>query len=349
MGKLIDKLKELLFGNKTKMLPEGENREVNYRNNVYDFRQQQRTYNQHPHVRNPYLEYALTTYFDEYLKQIINSETTGIIPNSYGVLNSINTLGGNANKNEYFENKLLKKIQLEKKYYTTDMGTFYHIKSMNHEMPDDKDMVRIYLNCRNENVAKLTQQLLDNNTNPNYYLKVQSTDSMKKKARPDKIIIYTDDSHLNQDAKNILDVKMANPELFEDSDKMNPFIQQFENTFSVIRQPENDNYEDLKGNRIRLISTANNFISQILQDSYTETVQDIAKMDPNLRFLLKDSNRNNYNLYIENYPYINSNYHDKLINSMETNMKVLAHNNNITIKGVSPNTLKEQEKSDGYR
>ena len=49
MGKLWDKIKEILFGKKIKMLAEGENT-YHYRNDIKDFRQSQRNFEQIPQV-----------------------------------------------------------------------------------------------------------------------------------------------------------------------------------------------------------------------------------------------------------------------------------------------------------
>ena len=123
---------------------------------------------------------------------------------------------------------------------------------------------------------------------------------------------------------------------------MNPFIQSFDGTYSIARQVSKDKYMNLNGELIELQNSNNSYIAKILQDSYMEAVRDIAKKDSNISFLL--DNRN-YDLYMKNYKYINENHHSDLINFMENNMKILANNNDVIIKGISPNTLKEEEQS----
>lgn len=354
MGKLWDKIREVFLGKKPQMLPSGDSK-TNYRQDKTAFKQQQRDYMKTPQVNNTYLEYALSQYFQEYLKQINDSQITGKAPNSYNVLVSINAMGENTTQNVNIEKHLLDKIDEEKRYNVfeqkdgnTGKCYFYHVKSNGYKDIKDKDIVRIYLNCREENVAKLVSQILEYNNNPNFYLKFDSTESMNEMKRSEKIVVYTDDEHLNQDIQTIRNVRMQHPELFRDSEKMNPFVQQFDDMYSIVRQVESENYMDLKGNRFELAKSTNTFIAQILEDSYKEAVQDIAKKDPRIGFLLEDTNKNNYNLYVQSYPYINAKYHNELINSMETNMKILAHNNNVVIKGISPNTLEQHEMQQRY-
>ena len=354
MGKLWDKIKELLFGKKNQMLPPGEEI-ANYKNSIKEFKEKLRNFKKIPQmskVNNPYIEYALTEYFNEYLKQINDISTTGIVPNSYSILTSINATQGNTNKNEYYENNLLEEIKQEQKYFIKEQNNkstgecvFYHIKSMNYQMPDFKNMIRIYLNCKDENVANLVQQLLENNTNPNYYLKFDSTNSMNKMARSEKIVIYSDELHLNEDIQNIMNVKEMNPQLFVDSEKMNPFMQQYGDIFAVSRQPVTNNFVDQNGYSSKIPQSTNAFIANVIQSSYTQTVRDIALKDPKLEFLLEDKNVNDYNLYILNYPYINSLYHEDLINNMEDYMAMLSDKNDVFINGIS-NNIPEQNRTD---
>ena len=344
MGKLIDKIKELLFGNKIKMLPPGK-KQNSYREDINNFRQQQRNYQQLPQVKNPYLEYALTEYFQEYLKQLDDMLVTGVVPSSYRVLTSINAVKGDSNQNLPYEKALLNKINQEGKYHVfeqknnnTGKPAFYHIYSNSYKDIPHEDMIRIYLNCRDENVANLAAGILEYNNNSNFYMKFDSSEELSKRSRSEKIVIYTDEQHLNEDIQTIKNVKMQYPGLFKDSEKANPFIQQFDDTYLVVNQVKSGMYMDLQGNRLNLEKSTNTFIARILQDSYTQTVQTIAKRDPRLTFLLDDVNKNNYNLYVQNYPYIFANHHDIFMDNMEGNMKILAHNNNVIIKGVSTNT-----------
>ena len=350
MGKLWDKIKEILFGKKIKALPPGEEETVNCRSErISEFKEGLSNYKTASQINNPYIQYALEQYFEEYLKQINDIPTTGRIPDSYTVLTSINALGGDTNQNVYYENNLLGKLRQERKYTIQEQTkrqtgecVYYHIKSNNYQRPEFSNMIRIYLNCKDEDVANLAQQLLDNNTNPNYYLKFDSTIAMGKRARSEKIVIYTDEEHWEQDTQNIMNVKRLNPELFADSEKMNPFMEQYGDTFCAIRHQETPFFTDLNGNTIKLLSTSSNrCVSQILQDSYKNVVQNIACKDPELGFLLDEANINNYNLYIQNYPYINSRYHEELINGMENNMTTLSMKNKIFINGIS-NKITEQ-------
>ena len=352
MSRFLDKIKnilEILFGKKTKMLP-SDNTKTNYDiNNKTTFRNEQKS-KANIGVKNTYLEKALSQYFEEYLRQLNEAKKTNEMPNSYRALTSINATKGHSELNIEDEINLLKQIESSNEYNielqeVEDINEccFYHVQKRGYKPPNEESIIRIYLNCKDENVAELTSSLLNNSENPNFYLKFASTESMQRRARSEKIVIYTDDKHLQQDLESIEQLKKDKPNLFKGSENTNPFMQQVEDTYSVVRQTNNGEYINLKGEK-KIISNSNNtYIAQILQDSYTETVQDIAKKDPNISFLLDSKNDNNYYLYMRNYRYINAHHHSDLINLMESKMKILAANNNIEIKGISSN-IKEGEK-----
>ena len=315
MGKLLDKIKEILFGKKQMMLPSG-NIENNYniRNKINDMSNFKNSQVEKANngVKNAYLEKSLSLYFEEYLRQLDESKVTGNIPTSYRALTRINATKGNYELNRQSEVNLLEHIFMSEKYHVQEQKfgdsnkcCFYHVQSKGYKLPDNNDMIRIYINCKDENVAGLAGALLSYNQNPNFYLKFDSTESMRRSTRIEKIVIYTDDEHLNQDIGTIKQVKKNRPYLLEGSEKMNPFMQQFENMFSMARQVNgNELYIDLKGNTKEIANSNNSYIAEILQDSYTEAVRDIAKRDPKLSFLLNDNNKNNYNLYVQNYRYM---------------------------------------------
>ena len=348
MGKILDKIKQLFGVNQRKMLQEGiapNPVDLNQRKRL-DYIQNQRN-EFRDSFKNNYLENSLSQYFEEYLKQINEGKDT----KPYNVLTSLNAVNGNPELNRAKEQDLLYKINNSNMYHIQEQNSFqtgetyfYHIKSNNHRLPDKESMRRIYLNCRDENVAELVDCILKQNVNPNFYLKMVSTNYMETNQRSEKIVTYTDDNYLNLDLQTLRNVKMQRPDLFKDSDKMNPFMQQFENFYAVCAQVNTDDYMDLYGNRFNIPNSNNSYIAQIISDSYRDAAQSIAKKDPNIAFLLDNQYYNSMDLFVKNYPYINAYHHDELMRKMEMNMNILAHNNHIVINGVNAKPIINQEK-----
>lgn len=79
-----------------------------------------------------------------------------------------------------------------------------------------------------------------------------------------------------------------------------------------------------------------------LKESYMEAAKEIARADTDLSFLLQDEWINDEYLYMKNYPYINSKYHDYLIQSMEAKMAILAINNNLYIDRIPQQYLQDR-------
>ena len=114
-----------------------------------------------------------------------------------------------------------------------------------------------------------------------------------------------------------------------------PFMQSVDNTFSVSKQPYSNQYNDLYGTQRGISQSTNTFIANILKDSYLEAVREISRVDPNLDFFNDNSNFYNEALYVKNYPYINENYHQYLVDSMKAKMEVLSQKNDVYIEGVN--------------
>lgn len=114
-----------------------------------------------------------------------------------------------------------------------------------------------------------------------------------------------------------------------------PFMQSVDNTFSVSKQPYSNQNNDLYGTQRGISQSTNKFIANILKDSYLEAVREISRVDPNLDFFNDNSNFYNEALYVKNYPYINENYHQYLVDSMKAKMEVLSQKNDVYIEGVN--------------
>lgn len=98
---------------------------------------------------------------------------------------------------------------------------------------------------------------------------------------------------------------------------------------------DKDNFTGLDGKKYNATSHSQ-MVSLALESSYMETVKEIARQDNQLGFLLSPDYSNDSKLFIQNLPYLDSNYHNYLINSMANKLEYLSYTNSITIRGIEP-------------
>ena len=258
--------------------------------------------------------------------------------------------------NDYKEQELLKRLYSEKKYNIQYQGTkertvFYHIKSKGYKMPQFENIVRLYINCNNGNISELSNLILSYNQNPNFYMKFISNEANDIKPRGEKIVIYCDKNEVDNTMQLIRYTKSIRPDLYTESENILPFLLNIDNMVSASRQPLTNQFDDLYGNYKTIPQSTNSFLSMTLKESYMEAAKEIARADTDLSFLLQNECINDEYLYMKNYPYINSKYHDYLIQSMEAKMAILAKNNDLYIDGIpkqyQQNIVKE-EKNNQY-
>lgn len=258
------------------------------------------------------------------------------------------------NNNYYQEQLLLNQLYNNNKYTLQTQGTkdrtaFYHVKSCEYQMPPYSDILRIYINCNNANISELSNLILSCNKNPNFYMKFTSNISNATNPRGEKIVIYCDKKDFDYNMRLIQYTKNIRPDLYKESENVLPFLQNVDNTVSVSRQPLTDQFIDLYGNYKRIPQSTNAFLATTLKDSYIVAAREIARCDQNLAFLLQEEYINDEILYMKNYPYIDANYHDYLLKSMEAKMEVLSARNNLYIDGlhqqIAPNNEIDKQTS----
>lgn len=331
---IIEKVKSIFRRSKIKALPEPK---VNYTNDEREEFLEEMYYKPDPiKYKNAYLENSLEQYFT-CCNEILDEEKGYIsqkVP--YRALIRINSLGGDMKVNKHKEQELYNYLVSTNNYtfqpqMVKNKVAFYHIKSQGYVMPEFKDMTRLYINCKNENIAEIAQNLLQLNQNPNFYLKIDAADGYSE--RSEKIVIYVSDKDVNYQIQLVNYLKQIRPDLFVGSEKGNPFMPQIDG-IRYAKQPTSNNFYNLDGTVKQVVNSTNTFIANIINDSYMQAVREIASSDPNLAFLITPENFYDENLYLRNYPYINSYYHDYLMNSMEQKMKYLSQINNTQVVGI---------------
>ena len=177
-------------------------------------------------------------------------------------------------------------------------------------------------------------------------MKFISNEANDIKPRGEKIVIYCDKNEVDNTMQLIRYTKSIRPDLYTESENILPFLLNIDNMVSASRQPLTNQFEDLYGNYKTIPQSTNSFLSMTLKESYMEAAKEIARADTDLSFLLQNECINDEYLYMKNYPYINSKYHNYLIQSMETKLAILAKNNDLYIDGIpqqyQQNTVNEE-------
>ena len=350
---IIEKIKNLLDRRKTKALPPAT----------------QETNNTHKNKRDrswiiPYSQKNQPTKLDIQIDQFLHAFSNNIKNYKLRSNDDVNRIAyisltrmsgkqiteDEYNKNYYNEQNLLNEINYNSQYTAQTQGAqdnpaFYHIKSYGYQMPEEKDLVRVYINCNNGNIAELSKLLLSTNNNPNFYMKFTSNMSNARNPRGEKIVIYCHKDELNYTAQLVNYTKSIRPDLFEESENVQPFLQNIDNTFSVSSQPVTNKFKCLDGRSKIVAKSTNSFLANILRDSYIEAAKEIARSDANLSFLLQEQNISNEALYVNNYDYIDHYYHDYLLNSMKAKMDYLSTKNNLYIEGLHKEISQNNQRS----
>lgn len=258
------------------------------------------------------------------------------------------------NNNYYKENELLQQLYSENKYTvqaqenSAGLGNeFYHIQSQGYKLPNEGEMIRVYLNCNSGNTAELAKTLLENNTNENFYLKFCANNPNHTVSRGEKIVIYCENNDYDYTLKLVEYAKQIRPDLFVESEKTLPFFQSVNNVASVAYQPQSNQYADLNGQIKTVPKSVNSFMTNMLEESYVAAAREIAKSDSKLSFLLSSEYYNDETLYMRNYAYIDENYHEYLLKSIQAKMEVLSKRNGIYIEGIEYNNM-PKEKENNY-
>lgn len=337
---LIDRIKQFWINRKQKALPEVQTN-LNYieldNSSIFKnlFKSQKNTsYSK--------VDYDIERFLDSYCIDIQNlSEMNQPIDNYRRAYTSLVGLNGNQvtqeeyNYNAIKENELLNELYQNNQYTVQPEKGFYHIQSPGYQMPDSENMIRVYINCENANIAELSQTILSNNKNPNFYMKFPSNDSNAEYPRSEKVVIYCENNDYDYTMQLLEYCKQTKPDVFKGSEKTLPFFETRNGMASVSREPLSNQYTNLYGQNKTIVQSVNSFITNILEESYMESAREIARSDSNLEFLVNNENYYDETLYMKNWPYIKENYKDYLIQSMKAKMEVLSKQNNIYIDGLN--------------
>lgn len=337
---IIDRIKNFWKNRNIKSLPEAQmSRNISNTKNKNWFITNSKYYQESK------LDKEIDDFLQSYSNAIEQADMNQPIDNYRMAYRALVTLNGKPVTQEQYDNNSYRQQELLNQLYSTNRYSvekqgnatdpaFYHIKSNGYQMPKFENMVRVYVNCNNANISELAHTILNYNNNQNFYMKFTSNNSNVQNPRGEKIVIYCDKNELNYTLQLLEYTKNIRPDLFLESEKTLPFLQSVNGIASVSAQPMTDRYVNLYGYSKRIPQSTNAFLANVLEESYMEAAREIARADSNLAFLLNEENINDETLYMKNYPYINSNYHEYLLKSMEAKMAVLSQRNDLYIDGI---------------
>ncbi|HIU52411.1 MAG TPA: hypothetical protein IAB70_07395 [Candidatus Merdicola faecigallinarum] len=165
----------------------------------------------------------------------------------------------------------------------SDIG-FFHIETKNFQENIPSVELRIYLNPTRDNEIGLVTELLNKNGNAPFYLKFQSDDyisemASEKRGRNEKIVIYTDNTHINHSINMIQSIKKEKPFLFQDCEVVNPFMKTIDNVIAIAKEPDTDTYINLNKQKESISQSYNAFLARALDESMARSLSDISKLN----------------------------------------------------------------------
>lgn len=154
---------------------------------------------------------------------------------------------------------------------------FYHIKTKKHlsdGLNEKADKMRIYINCKRKNVAKLASKLVEKFEDDSIYFKFSSDYQLSNFSRAESFVIYTDTKSASNIVDKLNDVYSGNKELFEGSKNMNPFLKNEGGYLSYAPEPKTDTYYKRNGKSEKIVPSYNNFLAKALQESFIRTARE---------------------------------------------------------------------------
>jgi len=328
---------------------------------------------------------GLESAIDQYLKALQEKVLSYSSPEdlSYNALTSL----GAFPKGSFTEN-LAKELHLvlnfRKRCHTDHSADFYYscqrdsnyLKSnfwyFHHFLKNFKPSntkYRIYLNCQNQNISDLAEQIFNNFENlDKYYFKMMSDHACMYDSRSEKFVFYSDDEqNLKEVAKRLIELKEKNPYLFAGSENVNPFFETKNGFLSIAKQlptaSVNDHfrylYTDLQNHTQVLHDSTNSALAFALEESLLDSTNKLMTFNSNFNEFanskISSDKINNTQSYVNDLlPEImnNKTYYLTLLSNMHKDLeKICESNPELYINGISktkilPENLNDKSKKD---
>ena len=297
--KIIEKIKNLFKENRQKLLEKGQQKNEQDSNNTTNTVSKKSNKLEYIKVSEPIIQQNINTNksiepeyefgtiedaIDQYLKGIAYNYQNGMDISSYAVLTSLFARSNqDKGQNEQNEKNLIDQIRkMPFKYYLAVQGTekpvFYHIKSDRQEEYDDKNTIRLYINVKRENIAKLSEELIKAYGDDTFYFKFLADNQLDKRDRTESIVIYEKSENINRTLQLIEKLKQEKPQIFEDSEKMsNPFAKKILDDVVAYAHEVDGKYVDSNGKYRIVPASYNSVLSTALGESYINAAYELIK------------------------------------------------------------------------
>ena len=228
------------------------------------------------------LEWAI----QEFLYSYLYENETGYC-NEYSAL--VNLCGKNAPEYErgdkVAESNLLSELNNNPQYTVLNQNNaFRHVMTKAWDQSKLKIDTRFYLNPKRENLIPLVREILKRNEGKPLYLKFETEDLMEKKlqqrkGRNEKIVIYTnkgESGNAGRIAEMISQIKQEQPQLFVDTQYMNPFMKSLDNGIAYSNSSYTKQYTRINGRRSEVSNSYNSILAEALGESMNAALHEIA-------------------------------------------------------------------------
>lgn len=284
---------------------------------------------------------------------LVQQESNGVF-NSYRALTSLGGMdtsnkGNNLQNEEKFVSRLAndRNINMINQFAADKSVCFRHVQ--NGRDAKNTDM-RLYINCKRENIAELANKFYEEFGNTPYYFKFCTDNQANNKRRSEQFVFYlsSEPKEMNRVVQTIERTRRKNPKLFEDSRNMNPFMKDINGYIGYAPDVNVDEFQTIDGKRKVLSARSyNTLLSEVLTDCFTGAIKDVVSHDYNLSLKIGGQS------YDSPVPYVisslreiceNPEHQRKLIEKMKSNLEISAKRNPLLdIKGIGKG--KETEKS----
>lgn len=152
---------------------------------------------------------------------------------------------------------------------------FYHYFTKRNRVQADS---RIYLNCKQENVALLADKLATELGDSEYYFKFNAAES--KARRSEQFVFYvndkTDPDEFTRIISSIEKIKQTNPNLLEGSENINPFMKQYAGFVGYAPEITDPNFVGLDNRKTKITASYNSLLSNVLNEATLASMQKIC-------------------------------------------------------------------------
>lgn len=295
------------------------------------------------------IEYAL----QQYIYGLQFQYEKGIPFNSYKALTGlcgmdVSNPGYNAQNEMNFINRLANdgRVNVINQYAANNSICFRHIQNGRNAGNTD---TRLYVNCKRENIAALADKFYEEFGNTPYYFKFCTDEQANTNRRSEQFVFYlsSEPEEMNRVIQTIERTRQKNPELFEGSRNMNPFMKDINGYIGYAPNIDVDEFQTIKGKRQILSARSyNTLLSESLTDCFTDAIREVVSRDYDL------SLRTGAQYYDRPEPYIaatlksicdNPEHQRKLIEKMKANLEISSQRNPLlNIRGIGKGRETEQ-------